>query len=43
MLWVVVTFAFVFSVLGFVSYALVRPFTHFGYTHPQDRIWRPLD
>jgi hypothetical protein len=43
MVWVIVAFAFVFSVLGLVSYALVRPFTHLGYRHPQGRIFRPLD
>jgi hypothetical protein len=32
------TFAFVLFVLGVVLYALVRPFTHFGYKH-EDDLW----
>ena len=43
MLWVIIAFAFVISVLGFVTYALVRPFTHLGYRHPQSSPWHPLD
>jgi hypothetical protein len=34
---------FVIAVLGFVAYALVRPFTHLNYRHPDERLWRPLD
>ena len=36
--WIIATFAFVLGVLGVVLYALVRPFTHFGYKH-QDDLW----
>jgi hypothetical protein len=43
MFWVIVVFAFVALVLGFVAYALVRPFTHFDYQHPQSSPWHPLD
>lgn len=34
---------FVISVVGFVAYALARPFTHVHYHHPSERLWRPLD
>ena len=34
---------FVISVVAFVVYALVRPFTHVHYRHPSERLWRPLD
>jgi len=34
---------FVISVVAFVVYALVRPFTHLHYHHPSERLWRPLD
>jgi hypothetical protein len=34
---------FVISVVAFVVYALVRPFTHVHYHHPSERLWRPLD
>ena len=34
---------FMFAVLAFVAYALVRPFTHVHYHHPSERLWRPLD
>ena len=37
-LWIIATFAFVLVVLGVVFYALVRPFTHFGYKH-EDDLW----
>jgi hypothetical protein len=43
MFWVIVVFAFVALVLGFVTYALVRPFTHFDHRHPQNSPWHPLD
>ena len=43
MLWVAVTFVFVFAVLASVAYGIVRPFTHLGYRHPADRLWKPLD
>ncbi len=43
MFWVIVVFMFVALVLGFATYALVRPFTHFGYHHPQGSPWHPLD
>jgi hypothetical protein len=43
MFWVIVVFAFVAFVLGFVAYALVRPFTHFEHHHPQVSPWQPLD
>jgi uncharacterized membrane protein len=32
-LWTIVTFAFVLFILGFVLYALVRPFTHRDHRH----------
>jgi hypothetical protein len=38
----VAVFAFVFSVLGVVAYALVRPFTHFDHKH-EDNLWVHLD
>ena len=34
---------FVISVVAFVVYALVRPFTHVHYHHPSDKLWSPLD
>jgi hypothetical protein len=38
---IVATFAFVLFVLGVVSYALVRPFTHLGHVH-EDDLWQHL-
>lgn len=35
---IIVTFAFVIFVLGFVVYAVVRPFTHFHHEHRSD-LW----
>ncbi len=35
---IIATFAFVLVVLGFVLYALVRPFTHFDHEHRSD-LW----
>ena len=35
---IIVTFAFVLSVIGVVLYALVRPFTHFDHKH-EDGVW----
>lgn len=32
-LWTIATFSFVVFALGFVVYALVRPFTHRAYRH----------
>jgi hypothetical protein len=43
MFWVIVVFAFTAAVLAFAAYALVRPFTHFEYRHPQGSPWHPLD
>ena len=43
MIGTVVVMVFVFAVLAFAAYALVRPFTHVHYRHPSDRLWRPLD
>ena len=40
---VIVVFVFVAFVLGFVAYALVRPFTHFDHQHPESSPWHPLD
>ena len=40
---VIVVFVFVALVLGFVAYALVRPFTHFDHHHPESSPWHPLD
>ena len=34
----VATFVFVVIVLAVVAYALVRPFTHLGYRHPEGRL-----
>jgi hypothetical protein len=34
---------FAISVVAFVAYAFVRPFTHLRYHHPSERLWRPLD
>jgi choline-glycine betaine transporter len=34
---------FVFAILAWAVYALVRPFTHTHYRHPSGRLWRPLD
>jgi hypothetical protein len=34
---------FVIPVVAFAVYALVRPFTHVHYSHPSERLWRPLD
>ena len=41
-MFVAATFLFVLVVLAVVAYALVRPFTHLGYRHPEERLWRPL-
>ena len=38
---VIVTFAFVAFVIGFVLYALVRPFTHTHHEH-QGGLWQHL-
>ena len=38
---IVLTLAFVLFVLGFVAYAIVRPFTHTHYEH-QDNLWSHL-
>jgi hypothetical protein len=48
-----VAIVFVVAVLGFVSYALIRPFTHFHYRrssanglwdhHSEDSLWKHLD
>lgn len=42
-MFVAAAFLFVVIVLGVAAYALVRPFTHLGYHHPQGRLWKPLD
>ena len=34
---------FVISAVAVALYALVRPFTHLHYSHPSERLWRPLD
>jgi hypothetical protein len=41
-MFVAAAFLFVLFVLAVVAYALVRPFTHLGYRHPEERLWRPL-
>lgn len=38
-----VVMVFVISVLAFVVYAIVRPFTHVHYRHPSEKLWQPLD
>ena len=43
MLPTVVAMIFVVAVLAFALYALVRPWTHTHYHHPNDKLWRPLD
>lgn len=40
-LWTIVTLAFVLFTLGFVAYALVRPFTHLHYRH-RTGLWSHL-
>jgi hypothetical protein len=40
---VVIVCLVVAAILGYVLYALVRPFTHTHYVHPTARLWRPLD
>jgi hypothetical protein len=40
---VAVILLFVIPVTAIAVYALVRPFTHFHYTHPSERLWKPLD
>lgn len=40
---VAVILLFVVPVIVVAVYALVRPFTHIHYTHPSERLWRPLD
>jgi hypothetical protein len=35
---IIATFAFVLFVLGWVLYAVVRPFTHFDHEH-RDDLW----
>ena len=39
---ILVTFCVV-TILASVTYAFVRPFTHFHHHHPSERLWRPLD
>jgi hypothetical protein len=39
---ILVTFCVV-AILASVTYAFVRPFTHFHHHHPSERLWRPLD
>jgi hypothetical protein len=41
-MFVVATYVFVVLSLAVVVYALVRPFTHFDYSRPSGRLWRPL-
>jgi hypothetical protein len=38
----VIVIAFFVSVLAFVAYALLRPFTHVHYHRSGDKLWRPL-
>jgi hypothetical protein len=40
---VAVILLFVIPVVAFAVYALVKPFTHVHYSHPSERLWRPLD
>ena len=40
---VVTVMVFVISVVAFVVYALMRPFTHVHYRHPSQKLWSPLD
>ncbi|HUK98145.1 MAG TPA: hypothetical protein VLV46_10850 [Gaiellaceae bacterium] len=43
MIALIVVLLFVISVVAWAVYALVRPFTHTHYQHPDERLWRPLD
>lgn len=40
---VVIVCLIVVAIVGWAVYALVRPFTHTHYSHPSERLWRPLD
>jgi hypothetical protein len=42
LIWTILTISFVVFVLGFLGYALVRPFTHLGYRH-RSGLWTPLE
>ncbi len=33
----------VFAILAVVLYALIRPWTHIHYQHPNEKLWKPLD
>lgn len=43
MLGVLIVAVTVIAIMGWVVYALVRPFTHTHYVHTSERLWRPLD
>jgi hypothetical protein len=37
------TMVVVFAILAVVAYAVIRPWTHIHYQHPNEKLWRPLD